>query len=313
MLDPQVQALLQRVATAARPTLDMLSPAEARAEYRRSRRVLHPDPPDVAAAEDLRIPGPHGPIGARAYRALGSTPTEPLPVLVYFHGGGYTVGDLDTHDVVCRTLANEAHCAVVSVDYRLGPEHKFPAAIDDGVAATRWVAANAAALHIDAARIAVGGDSAGGNLATVTALTLRDDGGPRLVYQLLIYPSTHPPHRTPSAERLAHGFLLTRAVINYFRNNYVRGPEDFTDWRCAPLLAPDVSRLPPTLVLTAGYDPLVDEGKAYADRLAQAGVPVTYRCYEGMVHGFITMGRVLDAAGRALEECGAALTQAFRR
>jgi acetyl esterase len=313
MLDPQAKALLERVAAAGRPTLDTLSPPDAREEYRRSRRALHPEPPEVASVDNLSIPGPHGPIGARAYRALGTQASELLPALVYFHGGGYTVGDLDTHDVVCRSLANEARCAVISIDYRLGPEHKFPAAVDDCVAATRWVAAQAATLRIDADRVAVGGDSAGGNLATVTALIVRDRGAPKLVFQMLIYPGTHPPHRTRSAERLAKGYLLTRDLINYFRSNYVRGPEDFNDWRCSPLIAPDVSRLPPALIITAGYDPLVDEGKAYADRLAAAGVPVTYKCYEGMVHGFINMGKVLDAANVAFKECGAALAQTFTR
>ena len=313
MLDPQAKALLERVATAGRPALHTLSPPDAREEYRRSRKALQSDPPEVAAVENLSIPGPHGPIGARVYRARGTQPPELLPVLVYFHGGGYTVGDLDTHDVVCRTLANEARCAVASIDYRLAPEYKFPVAVDDCVAATRWVAAHAGKLRIDADRVAVGGDSAGGNLATVTALIVRDQGHPKLTYQLLIYPGTHPPHRTASAERLAKGYLLTRELINYFRSNYVRGPEDFNDWRCSPLIAPDVSRLPPALILTAGYDPLVDEGKAYADRLAAAGVPVTYKCYEGMVHGFVIMGGVLDAANAALTECGAALAQAFGR
>lgn len=313
MLDPQVQALLQRIAAAGRPPLHTLSPREAREEYRRSRRALHPEPPEVAVAEDREIPGGAGPIRARFYRARGTSRDDRLPALVYFHGGGYTVGDLDTHDVVCRTLANEARCAVLSVDYRLGPEHKFPAAVEDGIAAVRWIAANADPLNIDPQRIAVGGDSAGGNLATVTAINARNDGGPQLVFQLLIYPSTNPPHRTESAERLAQGYLLTRDVIHYFRHNYVRSPADFEDWRCAPIRAPDLSRLPPALIVTAGYDPLVDEGKAYADRLRASGVEVTYKCYEGMVHGFINMGRVLDGANRALQECGAALAAAFAR
>lgn len=313
MLDPQVQALLQRIADTGRPPMHTLNPREAREEYRRSRRALQPDAPEVAAVEDREIPGGGGSVRARLYRARGAQPTEPLPALVYFHGGGHTIGDLDTHDVVCRTLANEARCAVLSVDYRLGPEHKFPAAVEDAIAAVRWLAANAERLNVDGTRIAVGGDSAGGNLSAVTTLLARDEGGPKLAFQLLIYPSTHPPHRTPSAERLAHGYLLTRDVINYFRSNYTRGPEDYNDWRCAPMLAPDLSKLPPAFVLTAGYDPLVDEGKAYAERLRAAGVEVTYTCYEGMIHGFITMGRVLDGANRALQECGAALAAAFAR
>jgi acetyl esterase/lipase len=311
MLDPQVLTLLERIAAAGRPPLHTLTAAQARAEYLRSRRALSPEPPEVALAQDRRIPGPGGPLALRVYRARGSQPTERLPVLVYFHGGGFTIGDLDTHDAVCRGLANSGRCAVVSVDYRLAPEHKFPAAVEDAVAATRWVAAHADELHVDAARLAVGGDSAGGNLAIVTTLIARDAGAPAIALQMLLYPPTHPPHNTASAEKFAQGYLQTREVISYFRNNYIRSPADFADWRCAPLLAPDLSRLPPAFIITAGYDMLVDEGKAFADRLAAAGVDVTYKCYEGMIHGFITMGKVIDAANRAIAECGGGLTRAF--
>ena len=311
MLDPQVKALLERIAAAGRPSLHTLTPPEAREEYRRSRRALHPDPPEVAAIKNLTFPGPDDTLGARLYRAIGAGAEETLPGLVYFHGGGFVIGDLDTHDVVCRGLANAARCAVVSIDYRLAPEHKFPAAVDDAVAATRWVAEHAGELGIDATRLAVAGDSAGGNLAAVVALTARDGGRPALVFQVLIYPGTHPPHHTRSAEVNGQGYVLTRDVVDYFRRNYVRGPKDFDDWRCAPLLAPDVTRLPPALVITAGYDPLLDEGKAYAEKLAAAGVTVQYTCYDGLIHGFITMGRVLDAANRAIDECGAALARAF--
>ena len=313
MLDPQVQALLDRIAAAGRPSLHTLTPEQARAEYMRSRRVLNPDPPEVATVVDRAIPGPGGPLPVRIYRAFGTEPTAQLPALVYFHGGGFTIGNLDTHDVVCRGLANSARCAVISVDYRLAPEHKFPAAVDDAVAATRWVAAQADELAIDAEHLAIGGDSAGGNLATVAALIARDSGGPKIAFQLLIYPPTHPPHDTPSATKFGKGYMQTRDVILYFRRNYIRTPADFADWRVAPLLAPDLSRLPPTLILAAGYDVLVDEGKAYADRLAAAGVDVTYKCYDGMIHGFITMGRIIDAANQAVAECGQALSRAFEK
>jgi acetyl esterase len=313
MLDLQVQALLERIAAAKRPPFHTLTPAQAREEYLRSRRALNPDPPDVASVFDRTIPGPGGPLTIRVYRARGAQPNERLPVLVYFHGGGFTIGNLDTHDVVCRGFANAARCAVVSVDYRLAPEHKFPAAVEDAVAATHWVAANADDLTVDPERLAIGGDSAGGNLATVAALIARDNGGPKIVFQLLIYPPTHPPHNTESARRLAQGYMQTREVINYFRSNYIRSPADFSDWRVAPLLAPDLSRLPTTFILTGGYDMLVDEGKAYADRLAAAGVDVTYKCYAGMIHGFITMGKVIDAANQAVVECGHALASAFEK
>lgn len=311
MLDPQAQTLLERIAAAGRPSIDTLPPVEARQAYREARVPLQPPPPDVGAVEDRDVPGPHGPIGIRILRPLGSNSAESLPALIYFHGGGFVVGDLDTHDTICRSLANAARCAVVSIDYRMGPEHKFPKAVDDCIAATRWVCAQAAQLHLDAGRIAVGGDSAGGNLATVTALAARDNGGPELAFQLLIYPTTTLRHDTPSTAALADGHLLTFDLMKYFRAAYLNGPADRNDWRASPLLAPDLARLPPALVITAGYDPLRDEGRAYADRLEAAGVNTEYYCYTGMIHGFITMGKVLDAANDAILRSAAALSRAF--
>lgn len=313
MLDPQAKVLLEQIAAAGRPSLHLLPPPEARRTYRETRMPLQPPPPDVASVETRNIAGPHGPIGARLYRPLGAQPTEIVPALVYFHGGGFTIGDLDTHDVICRTLANGAGCAVVSVDYRMGPEHKFPCAVDDCVAATRWVAAEARALGIDANRLAVGGDSAGGNLATVVALTARDGGGPKLVFQLLVYPTTTLHHDTRSTRDFAQGYGLTLDVMHYFRDCYLTNAAERDDWRASPLLATDLSRLPPALVITAGYDPIRDEGKAYANKLEAAGVPVAYTCYDGMIHGFITMGKVLRAANTALEESAAALKRAFEK
>jgi acetyl esterase len=314
MLDPQVQAVIDRTLAAGQPPLYTLSPPEARAAYRAARLPLQPAPAPVAAVEDRDIPGPHGPIGLRLYRPQGTEAKARLPALVYIHGGGFVIGDRDTHDVVCRALANEARCRVVSVDYHLAPEHKFPAAVEDCIAATAWVAREAAALGIDPRRLAVGGDSAGGNLAAVTAIAARDAGGPPLAFQLLIYPTVAEPHETASARELAHGnYLLTYDLMKYFERCYVRGPEDYGDWRLSPLHAPDLSRLPPAFILTAGYDPLRDEGRAYADRLQAAGVPVRYRCYESMIHGFIMMGGVVDAANRALSECAQALAEAFAK
>lgn len=313
MLDPQAQALLERIATAGLPLLHTLSPEGAREQYRRARIPLQPPPPEVASVVDRAVPGPHGPIPVRLYRPLGTQPSERLPALVYFHGGGFTIGDLDTHDVPCRALANQARCAVVSVDYRLGPEHKFPKAVDDCVAATSWVASHARELGIDATRLAIGGDSAGGNLATVTALTAREAGGPKLVFQLLIYPTTTLQHDTASTAELGRsGYLLTLDLMHYFRDCYLGDPKDARDWRCSPLLAPDLSRLPPALIITAGYDPLRDEGKAYAGRLAASGVSVAYTCYEGTIHGFITMGAVLNHAQTAIGESATALAAAFK-
>ena len=313
MLDPQAQSLLNRVAAAGRPTLDTLSATAARQAYRESRVPLQPAPPEVAATQDRDVPGPHGPIAIRIYRPLGSSATAVLPALMYFHGGGFTVGDISTHDTVCRMLANAAGCVAISVDYRMGPEHKFPKAVDDCVAATGWVAANAESLRIDANRIAVGGDSAGGNLAAVTTLIARDAGGPKIAFQLLIYPTTTFRHDTPSTTELATGHMLTFSLMKYFRTAYLNGPQDQTDWRASPLLAPDLSRLPPALIITAGYDPIRDEGEAYAEKLKAAGVRVTHTCYHGMIHGFITMGKVLDAANAAIAESAAVLAGAFKK
>ncbi|MCJ7837772.1 MAG: alpha/beta hydrolase, partial [Burkholderiales bacterium] len=209
-VDPQMQAVLEKAASAALPAYSTVSAVEARRLYKETRAALSPPVPEVESVRDLAASGPAGPIPLRLYRGLGTTADAPLPVLVYFHGGGWTIGDLDTHDIVCRTLANRARCAVVSVDYRMGPEHKFPAAVEDCLAATRWVAGQAATLCVDAARIAVGGDSAGGNLAAVVAIILRDAGGPPLVFQALVYPATDQRMDSASHSKFGEGYLLTR-------------------------------------------------------------------------------------------------------
>jgi acetyl esterase len=266
----------------------------------------------VAAVRDLAAPGPAGLVPLRLYRPLGAAAEVPLPALVFFHGGGWVIGDLDTHDVVCRRLANASGAAIVSVDYRLAPEHKFPAAVEDAFAVTGWAAgAGAAVLGIDGRRLAVGGDSAGGNLATVTALLARDAGGPALRCQLLIYPATDLNMRHESQRRLAEGHLLTRSGQEWFHAQYLRSAADRDDWRASPLLAPSLAALPRTYVLTAGHDPLGDEGEAYARRLREAGVAVTERRFPGQIHGFITMGRMIAAAGQALDDAGAALKEAL--
>lgn len=310
-IDPQMQAVIARVASSGLLPYHTVGAGEARRLYKESRAVLSPPVPDVAAVRDLAASGPAGPIPLRLYRGLGAAAGVPLPVLLYFHGGGWTIGDLDTHDIVCRTLANRAHCAVVAVDYRMGPEQRFPAAVEDCVAATRWVAEHGGALEIDAARIAVGGDSAGGNLATVVALTLRDAGGPALAFQALVYPATDQRMDSASHASFGEGYLLTRDNMLWFRDNYLR-PEQYDDWRASPLRAADLARLPPAHIITAGYDPLVDEGRAYSDRLVAAGVPVLYECFEGMAHGFLTMGGVVAAANHALYRLGQSLAQAFK-
>src|SRR5438105_7960678 len=307
-LDPDAQALLDMVKEANRPAFETVTPAEARALFMAGRPVLAPEPMPVAELRDLAIPGPAGPIPARLYRA---TATGTLPVLVFFHGGGWVVGDVESHDTVCRHLANCAGCAVVSVDYRLAPEHKFPAAVEDCFAATAWVADNAAALGVDAGGLAVGGDSAGGNLAAVVSLLARDKGVPRIAYQLLIYPATDAAMRHDSIARYAEGYVLTRATMRWFYDQYLRTPEDAADWRVSPLLASDLAGLPPAFVLTAGYDPLCDEGDSYAARLAAAGVPVEHRRFAGQIHGFATNGKIIRAADTALDEAAAALKQAW--
>jgi acetyl esterase len=246
------------------------------------------------------------------YRPLGSVAESKLPALVYFHGGGWVIGDLDTHDTLCRELANLAGCAVVAVDYRMAPEHRFPAAVIDAVAATRWVHQQAGALGLDAARLAVGGDSAGGNLAAVVALTAREAGDLPIVFQLLIYPATDGRRGAPSHTTNGQGYLLTKETIDYFHDHYIIDPAHDLDWRASPLLHPDLSRLPPALVLTAGYDPLRDEGMDYAARLTAAGNRASYVCFERQIHGFITMGRVLDEANTAVAMCAAELRRAFK-
>jgi acetyl esterase len=299
MLDPQARALLDLMIERQVPAVHTMTPVDARRMYRDRRTFTQPDPQPVAELRELTTPGG---TPLRLYRPAAGT----LPLLVYFHGGGWTIGDLDTHDVMCRHLANASGCAVLSVDYRLGPEHRFPAAVDDSVAATRWARAQAAALGIDARRIAVGGDSAGGNLAAVVSILERDAGTP-LAFQLLIYPGTDMRAVAPSHTSNGQGYLLTADSIAYYRAQYTPDEAQWSDWRASPLLAADLSRLPPALVLTAGYDPLRDEGRQYADALSKAGTPAQYLCFERQIHGFFTMGRVIDEATTALDLCAAVL------
>jgi acetyl esterase len=311
MLHPQTRALLDLIAERQIPPTHTLSVADARAYYRDRRSVTQPAPPDVAQIQDLQAGGPHGAIPVRLYRPLGVTDGQVLPVLVYFHGGGWTIGDLDTHDTLCRELANGAGCAVVSVDYRMGPEHRFPAAVDDCLAATQWVHRHAAELHLDPARLAVGGDSAGGNLATVVSIAARDGGELPIAYQLLIYPATDQHRSAPSHTENGEGYLLTRDTMAYFTGHYIADPAQYADWRASPLLHDDLGRLPPALVLTAGYDPLRDEGQAYAEKLTAAGNRASYVCFDRQIHGFIVMGKVLDEANTAVALCAAELKRAF--
>lgn len=307
-LDPQAQAVLDRGRASGAPRPTSLPPVQARQAYRDSRLPTQPRPRTLAVHRDLEIPGPGGPLPLREYRPSGSTADEALPALVFFHGGGWVIGDRDTHDVLCRDLCDLARCAVFSVDYRLAPEHRFPAAVDDAVAATRWVSAHAARLAVDPARIAVGGDSAGGNLAAVTALTLRGEPGVALVGQLLVYPVTDQRAGSGSYRACADGYALTADDMTWFRDHYL-DPAHYGDWRASPLLAPDLTGLPPALVLTAGFDPLCDEGRLYADALSAAGNAAQYVCFERQMHAFIGMGGVIEEANTAVRLCADWLRQ----
>ncbi len=304
-LDPDAAAVFKAFQEAGRPPYETVSPTEAREFYLQARFVSNPEPPELDRVQPLTVPSPAGPIPARIYTPRKLRKADGLaPCLVFFHGGGWVIGDLDSHDVVCRKLADEGELIVVSVDYRLAPEHKFPAAVDDAIAATRWIAEHAKQHGIDPSRLMVGGDSAGGNLAAVVAIAARDGNGPDIAGQVLIYPATdfamtHASHREPETS-----ILLTHSVIRWFRDHYLNGTADVHDWRASPARAGTLVGLPPAYVLTAGADPLRDEGDEYAHRLTEAGVPVTYRHFPGQFHGFFTMGKLLPQANVAASEIG---------
>jgi acetyl esterase len=310
-IDPGAQKVIELIKAAGRPPYEAVGHVEARRLYLEARRVLQPDPAPIGEVRDLTAPRPAGPIAVRLYRARAAKDGEAQPALIYFHGGGWVIGSLDSHDGVCRGLANGADCTVLSVDYRLAPEHKFPAAIDDAIAATDWIVGNAASLRIDPDRIAVGGDSAGGNLTAVVALNARDRGTPKLHFQLLIYPACDMAMTHPSIAERADQLPLTRATLKWFIDLYLRGAADASDWRASPLKAKSLANLPPAYVLTAGCDPLRDEGEAYAAALKAAGVPVEARRFDGQIHGFMTMGRFIPDAEKAMAEMSAALKHAL--
>jgi len=311
-LDRDAERVLEMVRLSGRPPYETLSAPEARELFLAAREVLALDPPAVAEILGLSAPGPAGAaIPLRLYRGAGTTPGDTLPALVYFHGGGWVIGDLDTHDSLCRHLANAAQCIVVAVDYRLAPEHKFPAAVEDCFDATSWIAHEAAALGIDRERLAVGGDSAGGNLAAVVSLIARDRRAPRLRCQALLYPAVECGMTHASHDRFAEGYLLTRPTMKWFYDHYLRGLADVDDWRASPLRAADLSGGAPALVLTAGNDVLCDEGQAYARRLREAGIEVQLRHFPDQIHGFLTMGKIIEAAQPALDDIAAALQAAW--
>lgn len=305
-LDSQVQAYLERLSAFKLPPIHTLVPEQLRQGMRMQLAQLGAPEP-IAHVADRMIPGPAAMLPIRIYTPEGR---GPFPILVFFHGGGFVLGDLDTHDGICRYLANRACCLVVSVAYPLAPEHKFPAAPKACYAATQWVARHAAEFNADASRIALGGDSAGGNLTAVVAQMARDQGGPTLVFQLMIYPDTNFRRETPSVEAYAGKYgNLTREDHAWFTNHYLNSVEEMEHPQASPLLAPSLRGLPSALIITAEYDTLRDEGEQYGQRLKKAGVPVTVTCYYGMIHEFVR--QPFEQSKQALDECAAALQAAF--
>jgi acetyl esterase len=301
-LDPVIKTLLDGMAAAGGPALGSQDVAATRAAFDNMplpRREIA-----LASVADRTIPGPAGEIPVRIYQPHGA---GVKPVLLYFHGGGWVIGTLDSYDATCRELAQGAGCVVVSVDYRLAPEHRYPAAPEDCYAALKWVAANAASLGADANRLAVGGDSAGGNLSAVVSQMARDKGGPAIRFQLLIYPVTDADFTRGSYASNAEGYLLTTASMHWFWDHYLPEKPKRADAYASPLRARDLSGLPPAWVCTAEFDPLRDEGEAYAKRLQEAGVTTQLTRFDGLIHGFISMGLVAPKAQAAIDEAVAAL------
>ena len=315
LLTPAMRGVLDRIARAGHPPMHALSPDQAKAAYSAGAGVLDITPHKLARVEEISIPARDG---VRLHARLYAPASEkPLPVLLYFHGGGFTVGSVATHEPLCRHLAHLAHCAVISVDYRLAPEWKFPTAVQDAWDSLAWLRGQSAALRLDGSKIALGGDSAGGTLAAVTAIAARDAGWP-LAMQLLFYPGTAGHQDTPSHKVFAHGFLLEEPHITYFFGHYLRNAADRNDWRFAPLDGLDESGqvreldgVTPVWMGLAECDPLTDEGVMYADRLRMAGVAVDLEIYAGMVHGFIQFGRAIPQASTAHNDAARALRHAF--
>ncbi|SCX66322.1 acetyl esterase [Variovorax sp. EL159] len=306
-LTAKMASVVERMARAGHPTLEQLTPDEAKASYEKGAGVLEVPKPELARVEDFSIAARDGfAMPARLYAPSSAV----LPVLIYFHGGGFTVGNIRTHDTLCRVLSQKSGCAVVSVDYRLAPAFKFPTASNDAWDAFQFIAKEGASLGLDPRRLAVGGDSAGGTLAAVCAILARDAGLP-LALQMLIYPGTAAHQDTASHLRHANGPLLTKAMIDFFFAQYVRTSADRDDWRFAPLQADDVDGVAPAWIGLAECDPVVDEGIAYADKLRAAGVQVDLEIYRGVIHEFIKMGRAIPEALQAQNDAAQALKEAL--
>jgi acetyl esterase len=304
-LHPQAQALLEQMKQMGFVYSPEMTVDRAR-EALQMMIAMRGTPEPVASLEDRLIPGPAGDIPIRIYSPQGN---GPFPVLVFFHTGGWQGGNLDSQDPLCRRLTNVVGCIVVSVDYRLAPEHPFPAGLQDSYAATQWVASHTSEFQGDHSRIAVGGDSSGANLAAVIALMARDQGGPKLAFQLMMFPSTDFRLNTPSMEEYAHGYNVTLPMMVWIRNNYLPNPEDWTNPLASPFLASDLSGLPPALIITAEYDPLRDEGEAYGERLKESGVSLKVSRYDGMIHDFPDLFE--EPGKQALAEIASALRAAF--
>jgi len=307
-LDPDIQAILDRGKQAMAGVTDPWNVAVQREMFAAGGAANAPEPPPMARVEDLSIPGPGGAIPARLYEAGGVRKKDgPPPLLLYFHGGGWVLGSVETHDVFGRVLSAACDAVVVSVDYRLAPEHVFPAAVDDAWAATRWAAAGARSLDADPARLVVAGDSAGGNLAAVVSLMARDAGAPAIAAQLLLYPVVDFTAENESRRDFATGYGLTVQALDWFAGQYLDDPSLARDPRVSPLLAPDHAGLPPAVIMVGACDPLRDEVAAYAETLRAAGVPVTYACWDGMTHGFLRMGGKVARSNDAVAEMATAL------
>ncbi|WP_158839857.1 alpha/beta hydrolase [Saccharothrix deserti] len=304
-LDPQLQAMRDRAIAAGTPPLYTLSIEEARAADLAAIRAAAGTGERVRHVTDRHVPGPGGDLPIRIYRPVDTA--EPMPTVVYFFGGGWALGSIDTSDAICRALANAVPCQVITIGYRLAPEHKFPAAVDDCLSAVTWIAANAAELGADPDRLAVAGDSAGGNLAATVTLQARDRGEPVLAAQVLIYPNTDYRGDTGSMRANDDPALFNRRSVAWYWSHYLASPDDGLNPLVSPLLAEDLTGLPPALVITAEHDPLRDEAEHYAERLREAGVPVVATRYPGMAHGFFAMSDIVDAAREARDEVAAHL------
>ncbi|KAF3996502.1 alpha/beta hydrolase [Glaciimonas immobilis] len=309
--DPEVERLIALARAAGRQPFEALSPEEARAAYSANRDLLQPPAVDVASACDIDIAGEGGNLRLRVYRPLPSQPNEVLPCLLFLHGGGWVIGDIESHDRLCRRLANAARVCVVAVDYRLAPEHRYPAALDDAATALRWISANAVELAIAPDRIGVGGDSAGGNLAAVLALMARDGSAPPVAYQALIYPAVDLVADSKSYQTVTSGVLLTAATMHYFIEHYTPDVKDRLDWRASPLRAASLSGTAPALVVTVSNDPLCDEGQAYARKLESDGVRVTALHLSDQIHGMLLMGKLLAASNTVVDFLGASIGAAL--